>query len=782
MAPPVASTAFSDLLERLAVEHGKVVAEMERLRHERHAWLERMRKLRIDQMRSGPIVVTNTDSQGSSVSNDVIAQGDGSSDTDRQQRARNGQSEKNGQTELNVQLNTTVINVDSLGDLMPVISFDSHSSSMGDDESTMLSNAKKTEVVLPRMDDIVELESRPGSRISHGNLSQHNVSLPDELELWPEWRESSPRAQPSVSIRSSNRTGDDSTTQHFEQPPGMHLRGGDKVSSSCTMFVASPSSPRRLFWDFLGAIVLCYDLLTVPLIAFNRNSHEPPLKEALDFSTTVYWIVDIPLQFFSGYHSGGFIEMRPKKIAKRYIRGWFIPDLLIVVLDLSMLLLQSNLVRVVDFSRIAKIVRAFRVLRLLRVMRVMKWPSWAEDIRYSFHSEALQTAIGAFSTLFAVVAVNHFIACGWYWVGTLKVDGNSWVDDLDHSGEHSVSDPYHYATALHWSLSQFTPATMAIGPTNLIERVYAIGVVLFAMVIFSQFVSSITAALATLRHVNKMSTRERIYVQKYIEENHLSMDLSGRIMAFLSSRKLMGRRRVHEDDIKMFKALPEKLLLQVHWEVFGPRVMPHPFFHHIHLGDDMAIFDICHRAMSERPQSASQDLFTPGQEAKHMFFTVSGIWEYFRSWTDRQPLELDGHAQEYWFCEMVLWLKWEHRGRLAASNDCECVALDAAKFRLILCRKPTLYLMGHHYARMYKLRVIEVLDEHDELVEVLPPAFDWTKEASQQCYEYAYGEVSPTSDEARPPWQLIRSFSPHFGLLKKLSTSLSPRRGRGNTV
>lgn len=57
-----------------------------------------------------------------------------------------------------------------------------------------------------------------------------------------------------------------------------------------------------------------------------------------------------------------------------------------------------------------------------------------------------------------VFKVNHFIACGWYAVGTIDFDQGSWTDAL----RSTPSLGYQYTTSLHWSLTQFTPASMEV--------------------------------------------------------------------------------------------------------------------------------------------------------------------------------------------------------------------------------------------------------------------------------------------------------------------------------
>merc|ERR1719491_32015 len=103
-------------------------------------------------------------------------------------------------------------------------------------------------------------------------------------------------------------------------------------------------------------------------------------------------------------------------------------------------------------------------------------------------------------TLVFIVIINHYIACIWYMVGSGHFASSAWTTKflVNYPGEF----PYAYATALHWSLTQFTPASMEVVPENTVERVFCVMVLVFAMVTFSSFISSITNAMTQLRNLN----------------------------------------------------------------------------------------------------------------------------------------------------------------------------------------------------------------------------------------------------------------------------------------
>ncbi|CAK9058292.1 unnamed protein product [Durusdinium trenchii] len=74
-----------------------------------------------------------------------------------------------------------------------------------------------------------------------------------------------------------------------------------------------------------------------------------------------------------------------------------------------------------------------------------------------------------------------------------------------------------YVASLHWSLTQFTPSTNNVAPTNSLERLFAIFVILLAMGCFSSFVGSITATVNALRSIQATKTKQHSEVPPAIQ-------------------------------------------------------------------------------------------------------------------------------------------------------------------------------------------------------------------------------------------------------------------------
>merc|ERR1712048_607574 len=76
-----------------------------------------------------------------------------------------------------------------------------------------------------------------------------------------------------------------------------------------------------------------------------------------------------------------------------------------------------------------------------------------------------------------LILFNHILACFWYVIGKnpflcnhysgADICEGTWLTQPDMQNR---SDLYHYLSALHWSVTQMTPASMELVPINAGER------------------------------------------------------------------------------------------------------------------------------------------------------------------------------------------------------------------------------------------------------------------------------------------------------------------------
>merc|ERR1719343_1512046 len=145
-------------------------------------------------------------------------------------------------------------------------------------------------------------------------------------------------------------------------------------------------------------------------------------------------------------------------------------------------------------------------------------------VKERIYSLTVNIVANILKMLLLLMVVSHFISCLWYAI-SYNADGDDrWLAYYNMEGSKWN---YLYATCLHWSLTQFTPAPMNIQPQNFPERVFTISVVVCALVGFSYVVGSITGSLAQLRSLKEEESKLfwdlRVYLKKNDVEHILSV-------------------------------------------------------------------------------------------------------------------------------------------------------------------------------------------------------------------------------------------------------------------
>merc|ERR1719434_403139 len=473
-------------------------------------------------------------------------------------------------------------------------------------------------------------------------------------------------------------------------------------NSYLQVFVIRPNSMKRLMWDVLSMMMLFYDILYFPVnFAFDLQATAALIL--MDWSVALFWSLDISLNFFTGFHSKGLVEMRSCHIAIRYIRTWLIPDVCIVMTDwivVFVLLQAQQEMSLAGLARVAKTTRTLRILKVLkffRIVRLAKINHVMASIFVYIKSETLRTSCNiALLLVILIVVVNHYVGCGWYFIGTTSQNQVNW---LEFFRINQNSTTYAYTTSLHWSLTQFTPAGMEIYARNQVERIYSVCILLFAMVTFSSFVSSITSAMTHLRSLRTEPDKQKRMLRTYFSENDISAELNQRIWTYLQNSHWSMKKRVHERDIPILKTLPETPKAKFREELFFPTLERAPFLRKFSILHRSAIGAVCFRAVSETSLICTEELFTPGVVADKMYFIAMGIMEYqHMSLLREEDHEL---KEKQWVGEPVLWMKWTHFGTLLARTACEIIGLDAVEFRKVALASDASAAFFSEYARLF---------------------------------------------------------------------------------
>jgi len=509
--------------------------------------------------------------------------------------------------------------------------------------------------------------------------------------LMPVWDRSVPlqRLHSASPVRSTQYATSDSQDGIRPEPAQAYKR-------YMRHFISFPGSPARLTWDFFGAFLIFYDLIAIPMEFFN-----PPQTwyvEAIDWFTLLFWTANIFASFCVGYVHEGLTVMSPLKIALKYFRTWFIVDLVVVVPDWVFTVIRLRAKEGGGGGGGAE--SSVKLVRMVRLLRLMKLRKILQTINEMIDTEYLSIIVNILKMIMLLLVINHYVGCIWFLIGSNSTDGDdSWIKYHEFDG---AGWTYQYFTSFHWAITQFTPASMHIQPQNVPERVFAIAVVVFALVGFSYVVGSITGSLTQLRSMQEDTTKQFWNLRRYLKQNKVPLTLASRIQRYLEHAWQSQQENISLQNIKIMKLLSEQLHCELQCELSVPHLSVHPLFRRLYDVSNVTMHRLANTAIRRKPLARNDILFISGEKATNMYIVVAGRLQYHKSDSSGDDHHEWVDKGEDWIAEPVLWTPmWLHLGNLTAVTECDLLLVDPKSFSEVFVLNPHAYTLASNYAQRF---------------------------------------------------------------------------------
>lgn len=476
----------------------------------------------------------------------------------------------------------------------------------------------------------------------------------------------------------------------------MIMQAPDKVMQhSCHQqpaCVLHPGSKVRMSWDLLGAFFLLHDVFIIPMQIFDREplGWPAPYRTVLQMAellAVIFWSIDLVLSFMTGFYTrNGYVEMSPRKIACGYVRSWFMLDCSVTLMDWASIFffMSPDTDEGQEFYkhlRSGKIVT--RITRLLRLLRFMKLNKSLVEHFHVISSENVLAVLTLVRLIGILIVFGHYIACGWYGLSLVGPEDHTWLSSAPPVVHDETDMAYTYLTSLHWSLTQFTPASMEVVPRNWYERAYNIVIILIAMLTFSSFVSSITNTMTHIRKINAERLQEEVVVRRFFAQANISQELASRVWWVLQQKRLHVEMRMKVCDVPSLKLLPHHILHDVLEEAHSPALVRHPLFRCIRDMHPEVLHEICHAGLFERTVPLGELMFGKGVVVNEMFFVLKGSIEYHDDEIEVPDISVDEGG---WACEAGLWSSEARLGGpfVAEPGCCELLVLTSARLKELI--------------------------------------------------------------------------------------------------
>mmetsp|Transcript_66696 Transcript_66696/g.159456 ORF Transcript_66696/g.159456 Transcript_66696/m.159456 type:complete len:901 (-) Transcript_66696:59-2761(-) len=461
-------------------------------------------------------------------------------------------------------------------------------------------------------------------------------------------------------------------------------------------FIIEPYRKRRFMWDLLAAAFILYDLATLPLQwAFeDEATYGNPTDTLLLWIIMTFWTVDIPWGFFTGYYKQGRVVMDPYQVAMHHLKTGFLVDIAAVAPDWYLVLVASGSTgEGGSFTRVGKTVRGIRIMRTTKFLRLARLHRVLQELMQAVTNEYVGCLLEIVKLSVCMLVVNHYLACGWYYFGSVgNDDGPGWVNahGLQHDGAGR-----QYMFSLHWSLTNFCGNT-GIYPRNLDELIFATIAVYSAMLCFSFFVSSVTNAMVQLQKYTSSSTERSFWLHRYLREQKVSKRLQVRVRKFLREDSNQPRNDINLTEL--MSVLPANLVAEINSDVVTPVLKRSDLLRICCDNFPHVLPKICTESICQQTFLDEENIFTTGEEGRHIPFLLSGVARYDTEYVDTVQ-DID---EQRWYCEVALYLKWFHLGTLYGHLQCVVILLDVEAFEKLAVQNKKLLREVAEKAKEFK--------------------------------------------------------------------------------
>lgn len=559
------------------------------------------------------------------------------------------------------------------------------------------------------MEEISSLEFQMRKRAASGSGSMSPVARQEQsfegYKLMDFWRNEVNRKSRSGAISAVPPPSSTSTAQRL----GRHTVKGAALGiehfyqGTVSRFIARPGNRRRLVWDLCGLFFIAYDCLAIPL-----NVFDPPESEfsiVANWLTLLYWTMNIGATLTTGFVQEGVEVLSPKEILKNYLKSWFIIDVLTLGPDWALEIVawsspaQSENGDTSGAGENMRLLRVFRVVRVARLLRLLKVKWLLETIGDAIPMSDYTTIVARVAQMMAILLyLNHVIACVFFATTTVGTYEKTWTAEyMSPNADWRDS----YMVALHWSLTQFTPAAMDVQPQNMLERGYAISVVIFALVGFSYVVGDISSCLTQLRNMSETSSKEFRKLRNFMRMHKVPRQLALRVTKFAEHAYSKQREAMPMSKVTLLNMVSEQLLGELTFEMNKPHLIIHPLFENMENNGTIVLQRLCTKALTTKQLAHNDFLFVTGEQAEAMYFLSSGVLLYKKSLSEEDEEYVQANLD--WVTEPALWLNnWEHLGTAEAHGESVLISISADRFKKVVSQaNPVLIRVVQIYARRF---------------------------------------------------------------------------------
>ncbi|RLN63514.1 hypothetical protein BBJ28_00022808 [Nothophytophthora sp. Chile5] len=302
-----------------------------------------------------------------------------------------------------------------------------------------------------------------------------------------------------------------------------------------------PRSNVKLTWDLLIMLIVLFSAVLVPVQIGFPEIQLDVAAQSTSLTTDVLFLLDVVQNFFVGYYAGDGDNMvrDRKRIAKRYMTSWFLPDML-AMLPVDYFLVQESATNTSSGSggsilpsnasvMSLHLTRLTRLLRVAKLTRLIKLRHLAMKVEDAMDLDAIVSRLTRL--IGQVLLVTHVLSCFWHLIGfTTEDEGNTWIID---AGLQNEGVAVRYLYSFYWVVATICGVGYGdVHATNTGERIFSMVTAIVGASGFGLIIGNLTKILENWHREATTRARKLSIVQAFVRKKRLPQALKVRLMRY----------------------------------------------------------------------------------------------------------------------------------------------------------------------------------------------------------------------------------------------------------
>ena len=322
--------------------------------------------------------------------------------------------------------------------------------------------------------------------------------------------------------------------------------------------ILHPNSKFITWWMGGMALLIIYCGVVIPLeIAFESQLERDwgatgwQVWSAWNVFVDFLFIVDIVLNFRTGYEAHGTYVDDDRKVALHYLHGSFAIDF-VGSFPLNLIMMWTSSDDEGGSSATGRLNRQLRLLRIAKLNRLLRLFKLSRSLKHLALLITLNPSILRILTLTLIMGgCCHWLGCMWWFISDLeisdgcahqlgvnasehaaclKVPRNDWqpTEDLLRS-EFSLQ----FAAAFFWGAGMITTVVpYDVMPATTIEYYATAGTLFIGLALNAFVIGSMASALSSMDSTKSIAAGKLEAMSCYMQLNHVPAELKGNILGF----------------------------------------------------------------------------------------------------------------------------------------------------------------------------------------------------------------------------------------------------------